>query len=62
MLSLALKTIPLGTGYAVWTGIGVVGTAFVGMFFLNESRDFARIICLSFIVLGVMGLKFVAPK
>lgn len=58
LLSQALKTIPIGTGYAVWTGIGAVGTVVVGMAFLGESRDIGRIFCLFLIVAGIGGLKF----
>ena len=58
LLSQALKTIPVGTGYAVWTGIGAAGTAIIGMLFLGESRDVLRIVCLVLIVAGVLGLKF----
>ena len=60
LLSVALKTIPVGTGYAVWTGIGAAGTAIVGMLFLGESREVLRILCLLLIVSGVIGLKFVS--
>jgi quaternary ammonium compound-resistance protein SugE len=56
-----IKTIPVGTGYAVWTGIGAAGTAVIGMAFLGESRDFLRILCLVLIVAGVIGLKFASP-
>jgi quaternary ammonium compound-resistance protein SugE len=56
-LSLALKTIPVGTGYAVWTGIGAVGTAILGMVLLGESRDVWRILCLVLIIAGIVGLK-----
>ena len=59
LLSLALKTLPMGTAYAVWTGIGAAGTALVGMLFLGEPRDWARIGCLGLIVAGVVGLKLV---
>jgi quaternary ammonium compound-resistance protein SugE len=59
-LSLALKTIPVGTGYAVWTGIGAAGTAIIGMVFLGESRETIRILCILLIVAGVVGLKFAA--
>jgi len=58
LLSVALKTIPVGTGYAVWTGIGAAGTAIVGMIFLGESREVLRILCLVLIIAGVVGLKF----
>ncbi len=59
-LSLALKTIPIGTGYAVWTGIGAIGVAIIGMAFLGEPRQIARVICLLLIVSGIIGLKVVS--
>ncbi|PIE45832.1 MAG: quaternary ammonium compound-resistance protein SugE [Gammaproteobacteria bacterium] len=59
-LSLALKTVPIGTGYAVWTGIGAIGVAIIGMVFLGEPRQVARIICLLLIVSGIIGLKVVS--
>jgi quaternary ammonium compound-resistance protein SugE len=58
LLSQALKTIPVGTGYAVWTGIGAAGTAIIGMAFLGESREVLRIVCIVLIIAGVLGLKF----
>lgn len=58
LLAQALKTIPIGTGYAVWTGIGAAGTALFGMAFLGESREVLRIVCIVLIVAGVLGLKF----
>jgi quaternary ammonium compound-resistance protein SugE len=61
LLSQALRTIPIGTGYAVWTGIGAVGTAILGMALLGEPRDAARVVCLLLIVAGIVGLKFVSP-
>jgi len=61
-LEYALRTLPVGTAYAVWVGIGAVGTAILGMWLFNESRDIARIICLLLIVAGVIGLKFVTPS
>ena len=61
LLSIALRTIPVGTGYAVWTGIGAVGTAIVGMFLFDESRDLARIGCILLIVAGIVGLKLFTP-
>jgi quaternary ammonium compound-resistance protein SugE len=60
LLALALKHIPVGTGYAVWTGIGAAGTALIGMIFLGESREVARIFCLVLIVSGVVGLKILS--
>ncbi len=59
-LSLALKTVPIGTGYAVWTGIGAIGVAVIGMVFLGEPRQLARVICLLLIVSGIIGLKVVS--
>lgn len=60
LLSQALKTIPIGTGYAVWTGIGSTGTVILGMLFLGESRDAARLFCLALILIGIVGLKVVS--
>ncbi|MEP7042264.1 MAG: quaternary ammonium compound efflux SMR transporter SugE [Dokdonella sp.] len=57
LLALAMRTIPLGTAYAVWTGIGAVGTVILGMVLFGESRDLARIGCILLIVGGVIGLK-----
>ena len=56
-LSLALKTIPVGTGYAVWTGIGAVGTAILGIVLFAEPATAARIGCIALIVAGIIGLK-----
>jgi len=61
LLALAMKTIPVGTAYAVWTGIGAVGVALVGMLALGEPRDLLRIACLLMIVAGIVGLKLVTP-
>jgi quaternary ammonium compound-resistance protein SugE len=61
LLSLALKTLPIGTAYAVWTGIGAVGTVIVGIFLLNESADWMRLGCIALIVAGIAGLKLVSP-
>jgi quaternary ammonium compound-resistance protein SugE len=57
LLSRALQTIPVGTGYAVWTGVGAAGTAVIGMAVLGEAATAARVLCLSLIVLGIIGLK-----
>ncbi|GAB3379015.1 SMR family transporter [Micromonospora halotolerans] len=56
-LAYALRDIPVGTGYAVWVGIGAVGTALVGMVALGESASLPRIACLLLVVAGVVGLK-----
>lgn len=61
LLAQALRTIPIGTGYAVWTGIGAVGTAIIGMLFLGEARDAGRLLCLLLIFTGIVGLKFLSP-
>ena len=60
-LGLALRELPVGTGYAVWVGIGAVGTAVLGMVLFDESRDPLRLVCLGLIVAGVVGLKLVTP-
>jgi quaternary ammonium compound-resistance protein SugE len=59
-LALALRTIPVGTGYAVWTGIGAVGTALLGIILLGEPATAARIGCIGLIVAGIIGLKLVS--
>ena len=62
LMSLATRAgIHLGTAYAVWTGIGATGTAVLGMILFNEPRDFLRLVCLSMIIMGVVGLKFLSP-
>ena len=57
LLSLAVKEIPIGTGYAVWTGIGAVGTAVLGIFLFNESSEIVRLFFMFLIVTGIVGLK-----
>ena len=56
-LSQAIKTLPIGTAYAIWTGIGAAGTAIIGIFFFGESYQFIRVLCLLLIIMGVLGLK-----
>lgn len=56
-LSIALRNIPIGTAYAVWTGIGAVGTAIAGIILFNEPRDLLRLACIGLIVAGILGLK-----
>ncbi len=58
LLGLALKSLPLGTGYAVWTGIGTIGTAILGIILFKESADTMRLISIGLIVCGIAGLKF----
>ena len=62
LLALALRTISIGTGYAVWTGIGTVGAAILGIFLFNESREISRILCILLIVAGIIGLKLTSPE
>ena len=57
LLGLALKTLPVGTGYAVWTGIGTVGTAILGIYLLGEPATAMRLVCIGLIVAGILGLK-----
>ncbi|MBT2581642.1 multidrug efflux SMR transporter [Planococcus sp. ISL-109] len=57
LLSLSTRTIPIGTAYAIWVGIGAVGTAIYGMAMLGEEKNIAKMICLMFIVFGIVGLK-----
>ena len=59
-LSQALKAIPIGTGYAIWTGIGAVGVAIVGILVFAESASPARLACIAMIVCGIVGLKLVS--
>ena len=60
LLSLALRTLPVGTGYAVWTGIGAAGTAILGIAVLGDSASLFRVLCIASIVGGVIGLKLVS--
>jgi quaternary ammonium compound-resistance protein SugE len=58
-LSMSLKTIPIGTAYAIWTGIGAFGTALIGMYYFGESADFWRLFFLFCLVASIIGLKIV---
>jgi len=60
LLALAMKSIPVGTAYAVWTGIGAIGVAVLGMVLFGESREILRILCLFLIIAGIIGLKVVS--
>jgi quaternary ammonium compound-resistance protein SugE len=60
LLGLALKTLPVGTAYAVWTGIGTVGTALLGIWLLGEPATVIRLACIALIVGGIIGLKLAA--
>jgi quaternary ammonium compound-resistance protein SugE len=61
LLGLALRTLPVGTAYAVWTGVGTVGTALLGIALFNESADLIRLACIGLILAGIVGLKLVTP-
>jgi quaternary ammonium compound-resistance protein SugE len=61
LLGIAMKSLPVGTAYAVWVGIGAVGTAILGIILLNESANPARLVSLGFIVAGIAGLKLATP-
>jgi quaternary ammonium compound-resistance protein SugE len=60
LLGLALKTLPVGTAYAIWTGIGTVGTAALGIILLGEPAHILRLACIGLIVAGIVGLKLVS--
>jgi quaternary ammonium compound-resistance protein SugE len=62
LLSLSLRTLPVGTGYAVWTGIGAAGTAILGMAVLGDSTAPLRVLCIVLILAGVIGLRLVSAN
>jgi len=62
LLGLALKTLPLGTAYAIWTGIGTIGTAILGIVLFGESTSTLRLACIGLILAGIVGLKLVSPE
>ncbi|HSE76842.1 MAG TPA: quaternary ammonium compound efflux SMR transporter SugE [Alphaproteobacteria bacterium] len=61
LLAWSLKTLPVGTAYAVWTGIGAVGTALLGIALFGESSALPRLACIALIVAGILGLKLMTP-
>jgi quaternary ammonium compound-resistance protein SugE len=61
LLGWAVKTLPIGTAYAVWTGIGAVGAAIAGLYLFGESANAMRLACIALIVAGVVGLKLATP-
>src|SRR5689334_5664346 len=61
LLGRAAKSIPIGTAYAVWTGIGAIGTASIGIYFFGEPRTALRLACMTLIVAGIIGLKLFSP-
>ena len=62
LLAQAMKDLPLGTSYSIWTGIGAVGAAVYGIAQLGEPRDARRIVCIALIVIGILGLKLLSPQ
>jgi quaternary ammonium compound-resistance protein SugE len=62
LLNEAIETIPLGTAYAVWTGIGAAGTALVGMLAFGEPRSYRRLVLIALLIAAVAGLKSVSPE
>lgn len=60
LLGLALRTLPVGTAYAVWTGIGTIGTAILGILLFQEPATAARLVCIGLILAGIIGLKLVS--
>jgi len=62
LLSLALRSLPLGTAYAVWTGIGTVGIVILGIILFKEPVDLLRLLFIGLIVIGIIGLKMVFPR
>jgi len=61
LLGLAIRSLPIGTAYAVWVGIGAVGTAIAGMLLFGEPASLVRVALLGLVVIGILGLKFTAP-
>ena len=62
LLGIAMKSLPVGTAYAVWTGIGAVGTVILGIVLFKEPATVARLVCVGLIVSGILGLKFLSPS
>lgn len=61
VLSLALKSLPVGTAYAIWVGLGAIGVAIFGVYLYQETLDIPRIACIALIIVGVCGLKYFTP-
>ena len=62
LLGVALKTLPVGSAYAIWTGIGAVGTVILGIVLFKEPATVARLLCVGLIVAGILGLKLLTPS
>jgi quaternary ammonium compound-resistance protein SugE len=61
LLGVAMKSLPLGTAYATWTGIGAIGTVIIGILWLGEPADPRRLLCIGLVIAGIVGLKLVTP-
>jgi quaternary ammonium compound-resistance protein SugE len=61
LLGVALRSLPLGTAYAIWTGIGTIGTAILGIYLFGEPAEVTRLVCIGLIATGIVGLKLVSP-
>ncbi|MBR9972625.1 DMT family transporter [Magnetospirillum sulfuroxidans] len=61
LLGLAMRTLPMGTAYAVWSGIGIIGTTLIGVWFFGEPASIARLGCIALIAVGIVGLKLLHP-
>ena len=61
-LSMALKGLPIGTAYAIWTGMGIVGTTILGVLLFNEKLSLPQVICVVLIVIGIVGLKLLSKE
>jgi quaternary ammonium compound-resistance protein SugE len=61
LLGVSLQSLPLGTAYTVWTGIGAVGTVLLGIMLFGEAADFRRLFCIGLIIVGIIGLKLLSP-
>jgi len=61
LLGIAVRSLPIGTAYAVWTGIGTVGTAILGLYLFGEPATVVRLGCIGLIIAGIVGLKFLSP-
>lgn len=62
LLSRAMRSLPAGTAYAIWTGIGAVGTTALGMVLFHESRNPGRLVCIGLVIIGIVGLKYFSPS
>ncbi|MBQ8062314.1 MAG: multidrug efflux SMR transporter [Clostridia bacterium] len=61
-LTFAMKQLPVGTGYAIWTGIGIIGTTVLGVLLFQEKLSLLQVLCLALIIIGVIGLRLLSPE